>query len=501
MNGDGSGAGSDDGDGSGEEAAGSGGEAVDASPPLWTDLTPVIDAVRTAEAVGFVAVGDRFDDALRYLTRFSGPDRAYGLVVCPGEGAVPPRATLLAPGLFAEQAEREFVAAARRDDLAGSASGADAFHDGVVRTVRVDRVGDPVGLRAVAVLDRATGRDGGGAASDDADADDADADDADADDTDADDADADTGIEGDASDELGSVLVPASIPHDTAVYLERAGYELASTTAVAEARAVKSPAEIDRIRRVQRAAAAGMARAESVLATSDPVEAGSVASDDGSTGDDTRPLLWRDEPLTTERLRRAVNATLAAYGVRDAGNTVIGSGPTAADLHYVGTDSIDAGETVLIDISPRGPDGYYGDLTRTFVVDGDGGWDRRAYVAVEAAREAALAELGPGVTAASVHREAAAELAAYGFDPDASEGESGFTHGTGHGVGVSLHESPSLSSDVELRPGHVVTVEPGVYDPAVGGVRLEDLVVVTDDGYERLASYPFGTVPTERDRS
>ncbi|MFC6754823.1 M24 family metallopeptidase, partial [Halorubrum tibetense] len=103
--------------------------------------------------------------------------------------------------------------------------------------------------------------------------------------------------------------------------------------------------------------------------------------------------------------------------------------------------------------------------------------------------------------AATVHREAAAELAAYGFDPDADEGEAGFTHGTGHGVGVSLHESPSLSGDVELRPGHVVTVEPGVYDPTVGGVRLEDLAVVTDDGYELLASYPFGTVPTERGRS
>ena len=486
MNGDGSGAEADEGDGSGEDAAGSGAEeAADASSPLRTDLTPVVDAVRTAGAVGFVAVGDRFDDALRYLARFSGPDRAYGLVVCPGNGDAPPQATLLAPRLFAEQAEREFIAAARGEGVGLSAAGADAFHDGVVRSVSLDRVGDPAGLRAVAVLDRVTGRDEGGAGPADADA--------------------DTGVEGDAGDEPVSVLVPASIPHDAAVYLERAGYELASTTVVAEARAVKSPAEIGRIRRVQRAAAAGMARAESVLAASDPAEPGSNAqadaATDATTDDDTRSLSWRGEPLTTERLRRAVNATLAAHGVRDAGNTVVGAGPTAADLHYVGTDPIDAGETVLIDISPRGPDGYYGDLTRTFVVDGDGGWDRRAYVAVEAAREAALAELGPGVTAATVHREAAAELAAYGFDPDADEGEAGFTHGTGHGVGVSLHESPSLSGDVELRPGHVVTVEPGVYDPTVGGVRLEDLAVVTDDGYELLASYPFGTVPTERGRS
>jgi Xaa-Pro aminopeptidase len=66
-------------------------------------------------------------------------------------------------------------------------------------------------------------------------------------------------------------------------------------------------------------------------------------------------------------------------------------------------------------------------------------------------------------------------------------------------VGVSLHESPSLSSGTDLRPGHVVTVEPGVYDPEVGGVRLEDLVAVTEDGYEVLADYPFGIVPAARD--
>ena len=440
--------------------------ATDDLPPLRTDLTPVVDAVRAADAAGFVAIGDRFDDDIRYLTRFSGPDRAYGLVVLPGDGDAPPRATLLAPRLFVEQAEREFVDAAATDDdgeAPTARSGGDEeprtttaendFHDGIVRTVDSDRLGDPAGVRAAATLDTVATPDP-------------------------------------ERDGPPSVLVPASIPHDAAVHLEQAGYALESTTVVTTARATKTPAEVARIRRVQRAAAAGIARAETVLAASEPVE----------SGGERRELRWEGEPLTTERLRRAVNATLAAHGVRAAGNTVIGAGPTAADLHYVGTDPIRAGETVLLDLSPRGSDGYYGDLTRTFVVDGDGGWDRRAYVAVEAAREAALAELaaGPGVTAATIHREAAAELAAYGFDPSADEGAAGFTHGTGHGVGVSLHESPSLSADVPLEPGHVVTVEPGVYDPDIGGVRLEDLVVVTDTGYELLAEYPFESTPTER---
>lgn len=452
-----------------------------------TDLSPIVETCLAGDADAFVAVGDRFDDDLRYLTRFSGPDRAYALVVVPdrsdgsasgGSGSAA-RAVLCAPGLFAEQAEREFVGAALTaagdaddgktatgDAVAGETDGnpaASAFHDGVVREVRSRNVDDPAGERAAAVLADLLGDDAEGDSADDGAAD--------------------------------SVLVPRSIPHDAAVYLERAGNAVTSTAAVTDARAVKTPAEIDRHRRVQRATARAMARAETVLAESEPVRDPEALA---AVGVDAPVLVRNDAPLSTERLRRQVNATLASYGVRDAGNTVVGAGPTAADLHYTGVDLVRPGETVLLDVSPRGPHGYYGDLTRTFVVDGDGGWERRAYVAVEAAREAALAGIEPGVTAATVHREAAAELAAYGFEPNADEGEVGFTHGTGHGVGVSLHEAPSLSGDVELRAGHVVTVEPGVYDPATGGVRLEDLVAVTEDGFEILATYPLRMTPERR---
>lgn len=401
-----------------------------------TDLSVVADALAEADADALVAVGDRFDDDLRYLTRFAGPDRDVAVVVTAD------RAVLCAPALFEGQATREFVA--HHTDSDGTPV------DGVAREVRTEHLGDPAGERAAAVVaDLAAGDasdDGDGAAN-------------------------------------ATLLVPQSIPHDAAVYLESAGHELSSTSAVTDARLIKTDAELDCLRRVQRATARGMARAETVLAES-------VVDGD--------ELVWNGGPLSTERLRRQVNETLAAYGVRDAGNTVIGAGPTAADLHYTGVDAIGPGETVLLDVSPRGPHGYYGDMTRTFVVAGDGGWERRAYVACEAAREAALAEVEAGATAGVVHTEAAAELTAYGFDPNAGEGEAGFTHGTGHGVGVSLHEGPSLSSDSELEAGHVVTVEPGVYDPEQGGVRLEDLVAVTEDGYEILHEYPFGSTPERR---
>ncbi|WP_418281434.1 M24 family metallopeptidase [Halorubrum sp. DTA98] len=446
-----------------------------------TDLSPVVAACEAADADAFVAVGDRSDDGLRYLTRFAGPDREYALVVVPDaagrkrerveavEGDERGRAVLCAPSLYAEQARREFVDGARRDD--------GPFHDGVTREVRTENGGDPAGERAAAVVREACDEGSEPVRIDEDDA--------------------------NGATDGATVLVPRSIPHDAAVYLERAGATLASTAVVDEARAIKSAAEIGRLRRVQHAAARAMAHAETVLAESEVRSEREVRSEPDDEVVDAAPgpvLVWNDELLTTERLRREANAALALGGVRDAGNTVIesGSGSTAADRHDAGTDPIRPGETVLIDVSPRGPHGYHGDMTRTFVVDGDGGWERRASVAVEAAREAALDEIEPGVAADAVHRESAAELAAYGFDPNATEGVPGFTHGTGHGVGMSLHEAPSLSSDTELRPGHVVAIEPGVYDPETGGVRLGDLIVVTDDGSEVLAEYPLRTVPESR---
>ncbi|MEM4780310.1 MAG: Xaa-Pro peptidase family protein [Halalkalicoccus sp.] len=365
-------------------------------------LAEELDA-RGADA--FVHVGDRFDDDLRYLTGFSGPDRPYAFVY-DGDPV------LCSPRLFEDQAREEFT--------------------GRVVTA-AEQAATAAGARAAELVS-------------------------------------------------GPVLVPRSIPHDAAVWLERAGCELESTDVVARMRVRKSEAEIERIRTVQRAAQSGMARAETVLAEAD-IEGES--------------LVWDGECLTTERLRREADAAMAREGVTDAGNTVIGAGGTCADLHFTGDVAIERGETVLLDLSPRGPEGYYGDLSRTFVVDSEGGWERRAYVAVERAQDAALEALseGAGTVASAVHEETAAEISAYGFRPD---GTPGFLHSVGHGVGMSLHEGPSLRADSELEAGMVLTVEPGVYDPEEGGVRIEDCVVVREDGFENLTDYPRSLVPRVR---
>ncbi|GGL70064.1 M24 family metallopeptidase [Halocalculus aciditolerans] len=399
----------------GDDAGGDSGRATPdraASRPGYGALAAELAA---RDAVGFVAVGDRFDDDLRYLTRFSGPDRAWPFVYA-GEEAF-----LCAPALFAEQAREEFA--------------------GTVLT-QGDLAADAAGAQAAELLAEHAGLDG------------------------------------------GTVLVPASLPHDAAVYLERAGFALESTDAVAEARRVKSAWEVERLREVQAAAQAGMARAETVLA-----EAAVRETDDR--------LVHEGVPVTTEYLRREVNAVLGAEGVSDAHNTVVAAGGACADLHFYGDVPVHADETVLLDVSPRGPEGYYGDLTRTFVVDSSGGWDRRAYLAVESAQDMAFDAIEAGAPAESVHEEGAAEIVAYGFGAGADL-DAGFTHGVGHGVGVSLHEAPSLTASEELRVGDVVTVEPGVYDPEKGGVRIEDLVVVTEDGFENLTDYPRSSTPRVR---
>ncbi|GGI94932.1 hypothetical protein GCM10008995_01450 [Halobellus salinus] len=389
--------------------------------PPETEYDVLDAAIDDAGAVGFVAVGDRFDPALRYLTRFEGPERGYAFVRVPG------KSVLCAPVGHIRAAEAQ-------------------FHGAVVAA----RVGDPAGERAAAVLDDERGAERTGS-------------------------------------NPGSVLVPPTIPHDAAVYLERGGYDLQSTTAVAEARVAKSDAEVDAIEAVQRAAAAAVRDAERLLATADI----------GADGE----LLREGNPLTVDRLKRATNAELARRGVTDAGNTVVSAGTgTAAsigDTERATPDTpIRAGDPVAVAVSPRGPHGYHGSLARTVVVDSDGGWDRRAYIAAESALDAALAEIEAGAVARAVGREADAELAAFGFDPARASVTAG-QPAPGHGVGLSRRERPLLNDDVALEAGTVVAVEPRVKDPEQGTARLSALVVVTADGYERLGDREWSFAPRE----
>lgn len=167
--------------------------------------------------------------------------------------------------------------------------------------------------------------------------------------------------------------------------------------------------------------------------------------------------------------------------------TIVASGPNAAKPHHRPTDrQIEHGELVVLDFGCI-VDGYCSDMTRTLSVGDPGTEATRIYEVVRAAQQAGRDALKAGVTCAEVDEACRAVIAAAGW-------AEAFSHGTGHGVGLDIHEAPRVGATVRdtLAVGHVVTVEPGVYLPGLGGVRIEDTLVVTDEGADVLTTSPKG---------
>lgn len=292
-------------------------------------------------------------------------------------------------------------------------------------------------------------------------------------------------------DSAGTILVPPHIPHDAAVYLEQAGFDVASTDAVPRARVEKSRPELDCHAAVQEAAGDAMAAIESALAR---------ATVDG------RELRLDDRSVSTARLRRIANASLAEAGVSDAGNTVVATGNAAARPRFQGDLPVRPGDTVVVALRPWGPHGYHGFLARTFVPDSDGGWERRAHLAATGARDAGLDALEPGEPLSAAITEIEAEALAFGFEPTAGSGRgqgqrSGFDGATAHGVGLSPVEAPNSNQtgEITLAAGHVLAVGARIVDEAEGCVWVGDLAFVTENGAVIPVDVPDDLVPHDRD--
>ncbi|WP_335999157.1 M24 family metallopeptidase [Halorientalis halophila] len=288
--------------------------------------------------------------------------------------------------------------------------------------------------------------------------------------------------------DVESIAVPARFPLATADGLREQGIEVRTpeappigrggTNVIGEIRASKTDAEIGHVRAAQKANEAAMKAAEDLLRA--------ATVDDGV-------LRHEGGPLTSERVQEEIEVTLLRHGCA-LDETIVACGADAADPHDRGSGPLAADEPIIVDIFPRDKaTKYHADMTRTFLKGEPSDDIRRWYDLTAEAKRAALDAVEPGATGAAVH-DAVCDVYEDAGEPTLRSDETtetGFIHNTGHGVGLDVHEQPLVGpGGEELEPGHVITIEPGLYDPAVGGVRIEDIVVVTEGGYENLTDYP-----------
>jgi Xaa-Pro aminopeptidase len=281
------------------------------------------------------------------------------------------------------------------------------------------------------------------------------------------------------------VVGDRSLPLLFAELIRRAGIDVTCDPALGMTdRRAKDDQEIAFLREAQQVTEEVMARACRLIAHAE-------ARHDGV-------LLEQGQPLTAERVRAIIDHWLIDRGYANPPSIVAG-GPQGADCHELGHGPLRSGEPVILDIFPRNRESlYYGDCSRTVVHGEISDAITAMYAAVCRAKAAATAALRAGVTGEAVHLAADEAIRRAGFAmgiPPAGAADSycSMVHGTGHGVGLDLHEPPLLAPNgPELVAGDVVTVEPGLYRKDLGGVRVEDMLVVTVDGSQNLNRLPEG---------
>ncbi|MBD0339159.1 MAG: aminopeptidase P family protein [Thermoleophilia bacterium] len=275
-----------------------------------------------------------------------------------------------------------------------------------------------------------------------------------------------------ACGELGvsEAVAPFAFPIGLGQKLWQSGVQVvADPDLFKQRRRVKTEAELAGIRRAQSACEAAMSVAKGMLG----------------------------EGVTSEEVRAAVERVFTDHGAV-ADEIIVSHGPQSAVGHEMGSGPFADGDPVVIDLFPRDrASGCYADMTRTFVV-GEPPDELRAWHALcGEGLDRALHAIRPGITGAELHRLVCELFHEHGHPTQLSKepGEvlvDGFFHSLGHGVGLEVHEAPSLGrSGEELVAGDVVAVEPGLYRSGYGGCRLEDLVLVTEDGCENLTDFPY----------
>ena len=272
--------------------------------------------------------------------------------------------------------------------------------------------------------------------------------------------------------------VASDFPLGLADRLRELGLKLTSIPSLFPEREIKTAAEITALREGNRCSALGIAAAENLLRKS-KIKAGQLVLD--------------GRPLTSERLKTAIEIACLEAGALSI-DTIAAGGDQACDPHERGHGPLRANELIIVDVFPRvSATGYHGDMTRTFLKGRASEAQQHLVAAVRTAQLAALEVVRAGVNGRHVHQQCLNTFERHGFETKRTpSGSVGFFHGTGHGLGLEVHEAPRMSSvDYVLKKGSVVTVEPGLYYPGLGGCRIEDVVQVTATKPKLLSEFHY----------
>jgi Xaa-Pro aminopeptidase len=281
-------------------------------------------------------------------------------------------------------------------------------------------------------------------------------------------------------DEFGmtDLIVPTNFGVDLADALRERGFRISTRKEpFYPERAIKSPEEVQSVLQTMRATEEAIGHAVEVIRASEIHQ---------------EQLYYEGRVLTSEFIKKLINVKLMENDCI-AQHTIVACGDDACDPHNEGSGPFRAHEPIVMDVFPKSSKtGYYADITRTVVKGKPSDAVRRLYDTVLQGQELGLQMVKAGVSGKAIHTAINDLFEKAGYQTGmVNERVQGFFHGTGHGVGLEIHEPPRISRvDDTLQPGHVVTVEPGLYYLGVGGVRIEDTVLVTSDGCENLTSFP-----------
>ncbi len=281
------------------------------------------------------------------------------------------------------------------------------------------------------------------------------------------------------SEKVKRISVPYNFPVQLADCLRKEGFDVIPIKSpFREMREIKTQNEVRAIEKAQRAGERALSEAINAL----------------KNASIRRGVLWHENaPLKAEDIRAIIERSLISHGC-EAADVIIACGKGSADPHWKGEGELLADKPIVIDMVPRSKkERYYSDMTRTVMRGTPSAELRDMYSAVKDSQAVAIKKIKAGVSGSEIHDIVCDVLEERGYETSrgkSGEFTEGFIHSTGHGVGLDIHEAPSLSENgKELKAGNVVTVEPGLYYRKTGGVRLEDVVVVTKSGCKNLTMF------------